>query len=87
MRGDGSVFRRGEIWWIQYYRNGRKYRESARTRSVTDARRLLRKRLGEIAEGKRPSIQFEKVTFDELAEDFIRDYRINKRKSHIDSMQ
>ncbi|UCB51411.1 MAG: site-specific integrase [Deltaproteobacteria bacterium] len=45
------------------------------------ARKLLELREGEIAKGKLPGIHFDKVTFDELAEDFIGDYEFNNRKS------
>ncbi|MBF0259108.1 MAG: tyrosine-type recombinase/integrase [Desulfamplus sp.] len=45
------------------------------------AKKLLNRREGDIAEGKAPSIDFEKMTFDELAADFIRDYEINEKKS------
>lgn len=27
----GQLRKRGDIWWIRYYRNGRRYEESART--------------------------------------------------------
>lgn len=47
------------------------------------AKKLLTSREGEIAQGKMPSIQFERVTFDELADGFLRDYRINQKKSLI----
>ena len=47
----------------------------------SDAKRLLKKREGEISEGKIPGVYFDKVRFEELSEDFIRDYRINQRKS------
>ena len=45
------------------------------------AERLLKRKEGDIARGKTPSIQFEKVSFDDLAEEYIRDYRINQKKS------
>ncbi|MGA2525728.1 MAG: tyrosine-type recombinase/integrase [Smithellaceae bacterium] len=45
------------------------------------AKRTLKKREGEIPEGKMPGICFDRVFFDELALDLITDYRINKRKS------
>jgi integrase len=38
-------------------------------------------REGEIAQGKIPSICFERVTFDELIDDFILDYKVNGKKS------
>jgi integrase len=77
----GSIYKRGNIYWIQYYRNGKPYRESVKSQKEADAKRLLKKREGEISDGKLPSIYFERVKFDELAEDFLRDYRINNRKS------
>ena len=42
---------------------------------------MLKKREGEISQGKLPGIYFDKVKFDELAEDLLQDYRINKKKS------
>ncbi|MGA2464674.1 MAG: tyrosine-type recombinase/integrase [Thermodesulfobacteriota bacterium] len=89
----GSIYRRkwkdkktGEIkerpiWWIKYYRHGKPYRESSKGDKITVAERLLKKREGEIAEGKLPGVYFDKVKFDELAEDFLTDYRINGRDS------
>ena len=43
----------------------------------------MKKREGEISEGKLPGIYFDRVRFDELAEGFLRDYRINQRKSLV----
>jgi len=77
----GSIYKRGNIYWIQYYRSGKPYRESTKSRKESDAKNLLKKREGEIANGKLPGIYFAKVKFDELVEDFLRDYRINQRKS------
>jgi integrase len=45
------------------------------------ARRLLKKREREISKGELPGICFDKIRFDELTDDFVTDYRINKRKS------
>jgi len=77
----GSIYKRGKVYWIQYYRNGKPYRETTKSRKEADAKRLLKKREGEISEGKLPGIYFDRVKFDELAEGFLRDYRINQRKS------
>jgi len=77
----GTIYLRGKTYWIQYCRNGRPYRESAKTEKKMVAKRLLDQREGEIAEGKVPGIYFDRVKFDELAEDFLRDYRVNGRKS------
>jgi len=77
----GSIYKRGAVFWIQYYRNGKPYRETARTKKETEAKRLLKLREGEIAEGKIPGIHFDKVRFNDLAKDFLSDYRINEKKS------
>jgi len=76
------VYQRGNIYWIKYYRNGKPYRESTRSKKEADAKRLLKKREGEISEGKLPGVYFDKVRFEELAEDFLNDYRINGKKSY-----
>jgi len=77
----GTIYKRGKVYWIQYYRNGKPYRETTKSKKEADAKRLLKKREGEISEGKLPGIYFDRVKFDELAEGFLRDYRINQRKS------
>ena len=48
-KGEGSVFQRVAVYWVKYYRNGKAYRESSRSEKEIDARKLLRKRQGEIA--------------------------------------
>ncbi len=68
-KGDimGSIYKRGNTYWIQYYRNGKPYRETTKSKKEADAKRLLKKREGEISEGKLPGIYFDRVKFDELA--------------------
>jgi integrase len=77
----GSIYKRGKVYWIKYYRNGKPYRESTKSFKDADAKRLLKKREGEISGGKLPGIYFDRVRFDELAEDFLRDYRVNNKKT------
>jgi integrase len=77
----GSIYKRGKIYWIKYYRNGKPYRESSRSTKESDAKRLLKLREGQISEGKFPGLRVEKVRFDELAEDLLNDYKMNGKKS------
>jgi len=77
----GAIYLRGHTYWLKYYRNGKSYRESAKTEKELEAKRLLKKREGEISEGKIPGIYFDKVKFNDLADDFLTDYRVNGRKS------
>jgi integrase len=77
----GMIYKRGKRYWIKYYRNGKPYYESAKSKKESDAKRLLKKREGEISQGKIPGIYFDRVRFEELTEDFLTDYRINGKKS------
>ncbi len=77
----GSLYQRGETWWLLYYHNGKRIRESSKSTRKMVAKKLLEQRTGEIAQGKLPGVHFDKMTFDELAEDFLTDYRVNGRKS------
>jgi hypothetical protein len=77
----GMIYKRGNVWWIKYYRNGKSFRESSKSTKKMVAKKFLDRREGDIAKGKIPGIQFEKVIFDELADEFLTDYRINNRKS------
>jgi hypothetical protein len=79
----GSIYKRGNTFWIKYYRNGKPYRESAKSTKEADAKRLIKKREGEIADGKLPGIYFDRVRFDDLAEEFLTDYRINQNRSLV----
>lgn len=72
------IYKRGHVYWIEYHKQGKPYYESTRSKKEADAKRLLRKREGEIANGKMPGI-----VFDELAKGFISDYKLNQRKSIV----
>jgi integrase len=77
----GSIYKRGEVYWIKYYRNGKSYRESTKSESEAHAKRLLKAREGELALGKMPGVYFERVKFQDLVKDFLADYQINGKKS------
>jgi integrase len=77
----GSLFKRGNVWWIKYSNSGKPIRESSKSKTKMVAKKLLERRESEITQGKMPGVLFEKVTFDELADEFIIDYQINERKS------
>ena len=77
----GSLYRRGRIWWVKYYQNGKPLRESSKSAYISDAKQLLRKREGEISIGSFLGPNPDRVRFEELAEDFLNEYRSNNRKS------
>jgi integrase len=77
----GAIYQRGKTFLIKYYRNGKPYPESSHSDREGDAKRLLKQREGQIVEGRFPGLQVERTRFDELAADFLTDYRINGKKS------
>lgn len=79
---DGKV-RESAVWWIKYYRAGKPYRESSKSTKEADAKRLLKRREGEISEGKLPGIYFDKVRWDELADDYLIHFRLQGNKSVV----
>ena len=81
MRGMGTIYKRGSVYWICYYHRGKQYRESSGSESEAQARRLLKKRLGEIGRGKLIGPVEEKVTFEEMVQDLVCDYKVNARKA------
>src|SRR5256714_15011563 len=85
-RGTGSIYlqKGSAVWWVKYYRNGRPYRESTHKKNEKEAQEFLTKRLGEIATGNFSGPKTERVRIDELADDILRDYRINAKKSRDD---
>jgi hypothetical protein len=87
-KGSGSIYKRGKTYWIAYYgTDGKQVCESARTDDKVEARRLLQARVGQIAEGRFVGPAAERVTFEDLAEMILTDYRINGKKSLPDVEQ
>ena len=75
---DGKVVELGP-WWIQYYANGRKVRESSKSSRYGDAERLLRKRLQEIDRGIYAGPLVARTTVADLLDALLRDYRENNK--------
>jgi len=84
-RGTGSIYQqRGSgNWWLQYYRNGKVYRQSAGTTNRRKAERLLQRKIGEIATGNFLEPAAEKTLVKELAADLLTEYEANARHSLV----
>ena len=80
-RGLGRLYQRGNVWWVQYCHRGKVYRESSHSTVRADATRLLKRRLGEIGQGRLIGPVVERTTFEDLARMLAEDYRVNGRKS------
>jgi integrase len=82
-RPKGCIYQRPDssVWWIKYSLNGKSFRESTHSENRRKAVKLLERRLGEIGTGAFVGPEVDKVTVQELAEDYLRDYRINGKRS------
>ena len=79
----GSIYKRGNTWWIRYRENGKNLFESSKSKKKSVAVELLKKREGEIQKGEIPGVHFDRVKFDDLAEDFLWDQKMNYKGLYI----
>jgi integrase len=68
-------------WWIFYNRQGKQIKESSHSTKEVDAWKLLKKRHGEIAEGKPVGPDVNRTTFEDMATMITNDYKANGRRS------
>ena len=79
----GQIRKRGEIYWIRYYRAGKRHEESTRSTRRGDAERLLKLREGDVAKGLPISPAIGRLTFDDSATDLENEYTTNGRRSIV----
>lgn len=77
----GELKRRGQIWWIRYYKNGKRYEESSGSAKEAEAKSLLRLREGDIERGLALTPKVGRIRVDEAAKDVVNDYRTNRKRS------
>jgi len=80
---DGTI-KEGSVFWIKYYRNGIPMRESSGSKKESIAKKLLQQREGDIVRGLPITPRTNRVTFDELVEDEVTDYKVNGKSSIAD---
>ena len=77
----GMLYKRGDVWWIKYYRDGRAIRESAGSAKEGDAKRLLKLREGDVERGVPIVPKVGRLRFDEAIADLLADYDANGKRS------
>jgi integrase len=77
----GSIYLRGNTYWIKYSNHGRPIRESAKTDKESNAKHLLKLREGQVQQNKFPGLQVNRTRLNGLCNALELDYTINKRKS------
>lgn len=79
-RGQGRIYARGDVYWIQFDVGNRRHRESSHSTRRPDAVALLRKRQAEALAG-RPQAEVVKVTLEDLQRAIVADYLRQSRRS------
>jgi len=85
-KGEGGVYLRGKTWWFKYSYHGRCFRESSHSANERDALNQLRVRLKTLGTPKFVEPKIDKIRVEELADDMLRECKINGRKS-LDDLQ
>jgi integrase len=80
----GELRQRGTVWWIRYYRDGRRYEESTGSERKGVAVDLLKIREGDGAKGLPVTPKIARLRFDAAAADVVNDYKINGRRTLAD---
>lgn len=76
-----GLFKRGKVWWMSLSHNGKQFRYSCETTSKKVAEDIHNKIKTKFVEGKFLELEIRDLTFEELREDLISDYLINKKRS------
>jgi integrase len=77
----GQLRKRGRFYQIRYYRDGLRIEESTGLTKYDEARDLLKKREGAIADGAKITANSTRITFDDAAKDVLSDYTVNGKRS------
>lgn len=79
----GSVYPRGRIWWIKFHCRHHALRESSHSVGREDAERLLKRRMGDSANGKFAGLGPERVRVGQLFDDLREEYALHERRSAV----
>lgn len=79
--GSGTLFKRGNIWYVSFWTNGRQVQKSSGSTKRLDAVRLRDQLLGKKARGEMGNADIQKITCGELLDDLLEHAKCNIRPS------
>ena len=86
MSGLGRIYKRNEVWWIDYSFRGKRRRESSGSTRKGDATKLLRKRMAEMGKGRIIGPDAERLSYEDL-EEFIKNDYIKKERRSMERLE
>jgi hypothetical protein len=78
-----SLYKRGKVWWVKSYRNGKIVRTSLKTTDKVEARRQMRGRETQTAQVGH--LTGSKVTWDTAAADLLAHYRVYGSRDPVEA--
>jgi integrase len=79
--GTGTLRKRGDIWHVVYWVDGKQRQKSSKSSDIREARKLRDKLLGQKARGELTSSQMDNVTCGELLDDLLEHAAANIKPS------
>jgi len=79
----GQIIKRGKYYHIRYYRNGQRFAESTHSTDRETAKRLLKNRESDVANGVPVTPAIGRLTFEEAAQALENEYLANDRRSIV----
>ena len=79
--GTGTLFKRGRIWYVSYWVNGRQVQRSSKSSSIQDAKRVRDQIVGQKARGEIAIIAPDHVTCGDLLNDLLDHAKANIKAS------
>lgn len=81
--GAGTLFKRGDIWYISYWVDGRQVQKSSRSTKLQDAKRLRDQILGRKFRGELDNFGLDRITCSELLDDFLARAEANSKPATV----
>ena len=82
-----ALYKRGNVWWYQFFYKGRRYRGTTESLSKREAEMVIAKCRAEAREGRFFDVKKESnVMFDAFAEEYLKYARVNKKSFQRDEL-
>ena len=79
--GTGTLLKRGRIWYVSYWVEGKQIQRSSKSANIQDAKRMRDQILGQKARGEIGIVAPDQVTCGELLNDLLNHARVNIKAS------
>lgn len=79
VRGDGSIFKRSDVYWLSYSRDGKRFKRSARTSDPDAAEKKLQQLRKDVERGDALTSRQRRATVRELLQDLVTDLELRER--------